>query len=462
MAESHSSHTQTNAQTQLINNMNEIKDRATPMLNDKVNEPISGEITPKLFNFNFHQCYDSTIDGQLEFFDVLNTSATIFLDKKAKILAWGTNIPRVETGVQLRMSTIPGMLYHVFVTGQLFLGNEVYLRIKNHNPVLYLNSDTTFKIGTDESKSFCFRALSHQTDLIMITPTDCFMPLAPFGFSLKYLTIIPDCFMCKGYIDGPTGLIGPVGSPGSRGNNGLIVQGPVGPDGPTGDQGETGPEGGEGPVGPVGPRGPIGPMGTPSSLTGPQGFAGPQGLTGFMGIIGSRGPEGPVGRVGATGPLGPANTVTGGTGLVGETGDIGLVGATGPTGPAVSDFELDQFTMDLMRGDPSPVAIVNVQYQRTGNMVTIDIPQFTAGSTGFIIPIVSDNSLPASIQPSTKNYILCTVIITGNEPPTPPTPTSCIIQIGPSLIIIYKGLVTQGFLGTDDVVFPRQSFTYFL
>jgi hypothetical protein len=439
-----------------------LTDRATPMLNDKINEPISGEITPKIFNFNFNKCYDSTMDGHLEFFDILNTYATVFLDKKSKTLAWGTNIPRVETGVQLRMSTIPGMIYHVFVTGQLFLGNEIFLRIKNHNPVLYLNSDATFKIGTDESKSFCFRALSHQTDLIMITPVDCSLPLAPFGFTLKYLTIIPDCFMCKGYIDGPTGLIGPAGEPGSRGKNGLIFIGPVGPAGPEGIIGESGTTGLDGPPGPPGPRGPIGLMGSPSLMTGPQGFPGPEGPTGFMGIIGSRGQEGQPGRVGTVGLQGAANIVIGATGATGSTGEIGFTGHTGDPGAIIADFEHASYTAELFRGNISPVAIIDIQNQRTGNMVTVDIPEFTAGSSGVSSPIVSDLSVPVSIQPSTKNYILCTVIVTGNEPPTPPNALSCIIQFGPSVIIIYKGLTTQSFLATDDILFPNQSFTYFL
>ena len=225
----------------------ECPDRATPMLNDKVNEAFSGDISPRLFNFNLNSCFDSTTDGHLEFIEVLTTDANIFLDKKAKTLAWGTKVPRVETGIQLRLSTVPGVVYHVFCTGQLFLGNKVFLRIKNRNPIIYLSQEVTWKIGNDESKSFCFRALSHQTDLIIFTPTDCVQPLAPFGFTLKYLSIIPDCIMCKGYIEGPTGLPGPAGPAGPEGNPGHSAKGTTGAIGSTGT---LGPSGSTGPLGP--------------------------------------------------------------------------------------------------------------------------------------------------------------------------------------------------------------------
>ncbi len=437
-----------------------LEDRATPMLNDKVNEPISGDISPKIFNFNFHKCYDSTLDGHLEFFDILNTYATIFLDKKAKTLAWGTNIPRVETGVQLRLSTIPGVIYHVFITGQLFLGNEICLRIKNHNPVLYLNSDSIFKIGADESKSFCFRALSHQTDLIMITPVDCAMPLAPFGFTLKYLTIIPDCFMCKGYVEGGTGIAGPPGEPGPLGKPGLLIPGPAGPEGPIGLTGPQGSLGLTGPIGSVGPRGPLGLTGNPSITPGPEGFEGDQGATGFMGIIGALGDQGFLGPVGPEGMIGEANTTVGPTGPTGPTGITGPTGGTGPDGPLTTNAETGEFTVEFYRGEPDPVQIVNIQYQKLNNMVTISIPAFTAGPTGFGVPLLSTVILPVSIQPSVKNYILCTAILTTS--PNPPVPTSCLLQFGPGVLFIYRDLVTSGFSAVESIFFPSQSFTFIL
>ena len=121
-------------------------------------------------------------------------------------------------------------------------------------------------------------------------------------------------------------------------------------------------------------------------------------------------------------------------------------------------LNIQQFEVGL-----EPVAIVDIEYTRLGNQVTLLIPEFVAGPVGFFgIPIVSDTSLPLSIRPAIKNFVLGTVIVSQIFPPLPPTAQSCIIQIGPSVIIIYKGLTQGGYTATDTAVILAQSFTYLI
>jgi len=451
--------------------MSSCPDRATPMLDKAINKPYYGEANTRIFNFNTHQCYDSTIDGHLGYFDVLDCDTTIYVDNKAKTLAWGTNIPRKETGVQLRLSTIPGVVYHMFFTGQLTLGNQVFLRIKNRNPIIYLSSEITWKIGDQESKTACFRALSHQTDLIIFTDTDCVQDLAPFAFTVFHLTIIPECYMCKGYIEGPPGLAGPQGAPGVSGTPGITFTGPSGPIGPSGIEGPTGSTGPQGALGLTGPQGPVGPVGVQGIQPGPDGSQGPTGPYGFFGAVGALGPTGAQGSVGPIGT--PAPGVGLGPGPDGETGDpgpMGDLGHIGPTGPTNSGtITSGSFMIAFRRDVPGPpqpaLGVTTVFYEKIGSEVTLKVCEFTVGAGGASSPISSDSFSSVAdpfvaaggIGPSAGPRIYPVNIILNG------TPTLIMFTItgGVGSFIFYRTLSqVASFLNTDVVEFPSVSLTY--
>tara|TARA_R100001163_G_scaffold65354_1_gene62239 strand:+ start:1881 stop:3215 length:1335 start_codon:yes stop_codon:yes gene_type:complete len=439
---------------------NNCPDRATPMLNEKVNQPTSGDITPRIFNFNFEQCYDSNQDGHLEFFEVLDTNSTIYLDKKSKTLAWGTNIPRVQTGIQLRMSTIPGQIYHLFCTAQLFLGNKIFMRVKNRNPVLFLSRAVTWKIGDSQTETVCFRALSHETNLIFITDVDCVVSLAPFGHTLTNLTIIPDCYMCKGYIEGPTGLPGPQGAIGVQGEMGTAETGPVGPIGPLGPVGAVGMTGPQGPDGEAGEIGPIGVQGEVGTALGPQGDVGIIGASGINGFIGPPGERGDVGEQGPQGVPGVDNGFTGGIGPTGDMGFTGMAGSIGPMGPLGGDSESGSFVLGFNRGGPIS-AFVDIQYRIIGRVCTLFLPEFIQGAQLFSGPINSE-VMPMQVRPTNTINLTTIIIFTQANPPLPPTARLVPVQITPGIIIIFRDFTYNSFNNFDDVEIPTTTLTYYL
>lgn len=451
-------------------------DRATPMLDQAINKPYYGDANTRIFNFNTYQCYDSSLDGHLSYFDVLDCDATIYVDKKAKTLAWGTNIPRKETGVQLRLSTIPGVVYHIFFTGQLTMGNQVFMRIKNRNPILYLTREVTWKIGDQETESVCFRALSHQTDLIMFTDKDCVQDLAPFAFTIFHLNIIPECFMCKGYVEGPPGLSGPQGEPGVVGQPGITFTGPSGPTGPSGVEGPTGSLGPQGSDGPIGPIGPIGPPGVQGQQQGNQGPVGRTGQFGFGGQIGALGPTGVQGGIGPRGnpadgmALGPGpDGVTGPTGPQGDPGDIG------PTGPANGgEVSSGSFVIEFVRNPPGPppdppepvLVTTSIEYDQIGNQVTITILGFVVGAGGLDNVPITGFPIVAGIIPGGGPRILNPIITISDTriiPSDPPTSETRLIHGSLSAdLALYQNLAGDTFRDYHNIEFPTQTFSYII
>lgn len=430
-------------------------DLVTKTISNLVVKSISGDPDDKIFNFNLHECFN--LHQHLTYIDRLTKDVHLVLDEMNGTLAWGTNVPRKETGIILRMETIPSLIYHLFIKGKTIYGTQVMMRIRNHLPEIYLSPELVWKIGAEETKTVCFRALSHQTDLIMFTDTDCALPLVPFAYTMTMLNIIPDCIICKGFIEGPTGPGGNQGPVGLTGPDGFIgatgVEGPTGPDGVDGPVGSAGPQGSTGPIGPIGA---FGPFGEPGSDLGPTGAQGRTGPFGFMGAIGSMGTSGDAGLVGPPGAAGFSGTA-GFPGNQGSTGAQGPVGIIGPQGAFGVDPVNGSYISSWNRGGPA-LAITTITYQIIGNQVTLTVPEFTAGATLLNSPINGSSNLPAEIQTGGSDFVFfpMLVLIDGS-------PTMVSFRVGPIQLIIFGALDAGGlFANTVNVDIPTQSFTYYI
>lgn len=373
----------------------------------------------KIFNFNLHECFE--LKKHLTFIGPLTDDVQLVLDIQNGTVGWSVNKPFVVTGIILKMETIPSAIYHVFITARTLFGSKIMMRIRNHEPEMFLTSQTTWKIGTEETHSVCFRALSNQTELIIFNDIDGDIPLNPFAFTMNNLTIIPDCFMCQGYMTGPTGITGPTGPIGPTGPHGLEFPGPTGP------TGQTGPTG----IGQIGPQGLIGNQG-------PQGFNGPMGLS--SNIIGTQGPQGLDGFIGMGGAIGN-------NGMLGFTGNQGMPGYSGNGGG---------FYMNWTRGNAAVVATTLITYRKVGDRVTLNIPTFVVNAGGINSTLNSTNNFPLIIRTSISDFYYLTGIAVINS-----VATTVLYKIGPNSITIYKTLDSTSFyLNTDDITIPSQSFTY--
>lgn len=384
----------------------------------------------KLFNFNLHECFE--LKHHLTFFNQLTDTTQLVLDIPNGTLGWSTNSNNTNlNGIILQMETIPSFVYHVFITGRTLFGSKIIMRISNHTPELYLTSPSIWKIGTEETHSVCFRALSNRTDLILFTdPSFAFdkqllsnhcYPLNPFAFTMNNLTIIPDNFMCQGYMTGPTGATGPTGPIGPTGPDGLNFPGPTGTTGPTGPLG-IGNQGVQGAEGNRGLQGFNGSIGAVSTITGPQGL---QGLLGFNGISGA-------------------------------IGNLGLVGYDGYQGPTGYDGIEGSFNVNWTRGDDTVIATTLLSYKKVGLQVTLTIPTFTSNPVISNGTLNSSNNFPTPIRTNISLffYVLGIAIINS-------VATTMLFKIGPDSIIIYKTLEsTSYFVSSDTIVIPTQSFTY--
>ena len=410
--------------------------------------------TYKLFNFNVYPCY--SLSSHPHCLEVLHSDPQVtHADQKIAFKHFNTN---TRGGLILRMQTIPSTVYHLFLNGQLVNGDQINFRVFNPHPTINLSPEVTIKIGEQDSRSICFRALSAKTNLIISTPKSC-LDFAPYSFILHSLEIIPDCLICKGIIEGPTGPIGFQGNPGvqlpaaATGFNGVT--------GGIGSIGSTGPSGATGPAGNLGFLGPFGPPSDPSALvgnTGPVGFTGSGGAIGSVGPVGS---AGPVGTPGGAGTVGPAGS-TGSDGPVGSPGDTGITGPQGDNGVLVNTT-LGTFTGTWSRSGESPAG-ATFNWERVGNRVTLNMSAFSSVPSGgevFVSPLFlvvdsGDFLLPPEIRPAAGNqgFFSIPIIVNGS-------PQEAIIQIGPGNLILYNSPINPSFAPSDVVDVPELTKTYY-
>jgi len=389
----------------------------TRLITETATRSVSENPDDRIFNFNLNECFE--LKHNMRFFTPLTNDAELIYDHQNSTLAWSTNVPLAETGIILRMETIPSSVYHVFIKASTLLGPKLIMRVRNRTPELNLTTESVWKIGTEETHSVCFRALTNETDLVIINEVDCCLPVVPFAFIMNNLTIIPDCFMCQGFLLGPTGPTGFTG------------QSPFGPSGPQGLEG---------------PQGPLG--------TGDQGFIGFQGFTGATGnkgirgttstITGSQGAQGAIGFAGISGAIG-AN------GVDGFQGSQGLQGYSGTQGTFVVSWTVGSNTS-------VPVATSNITYEKIGLSVTLTVPTFIVGMLGTNSALNGSMNFPSEIRTTTNKFMYLPGLIYVNA-----TAMSNTFQLGPNRIIIYKTLdPTSFFSGTDYINIPTQTFTYYL
>lgn len=430
-------------------------DPVSTAINKLAQESVSALPDDCLFNFCLDECF--YLNQNLSLFKPITDDVKIAIDHNNGTIAWGTNFPRRLTGVILRLQVIPSLIYHLFIDAKVLLGTEVKMFIRNHLPEVNLSQEQVWKIGNLESKSVCFRALTHQVDILFLTVVDCVLPLVPFAHVISSLTIIPDTKFCPGYFNGQTGLTGFTGINGVNGEAGLI--GEIGLAGDQGPEGATGLIGSDGSIGSVGSQGSqgfigsVGFVGDQTGATGFQGITGPFGLMGAMGSVGFQGVQGFGGVQGNQGEVGDLG-FQGPHGFQGNMGDMGDGGVTGPLGILVVN---DSFFTSWSRGGP-PLAFTLINYVRIGNRVTIQIPEFTAGASVSGSPLNASTSLPPDIQTGITDFFLFPIVV---EVDTVPTMVS--MRIGPVQMEIYSTLDTGGFFGeTQTVVVPAQTLTYLI
>jgi hypothetical protein len=398
-------------------------------------------INPTLvFNFNLNQVFNST--ENIVFFQPINAETQVLVNPNTGLVGFRYGNSKVPGGLILKMATIPGEIYHIFTTGQVIVGNTVQMKVRNPCPEIHLGCDVSWLIGAEEVRSICFQALGNLTDVIFTTDKQCFCNLAPYEYLIQNMTIIPDTYMCQGYIKGTTGPTGHVGATGVQGVQGVTT---------TGQQGF---------IGPPGPQGTVG-------------------SHGFQGTVGKSGNIGGIGAPGIMGAQGPRNFQAGPTGTIGIGGSIGTVGVVGPQGgvgpQGVQGVQAYRTTgnsinvitgstvLSWFRGGSSPVAInVLINYQQILNYVIIEIQQFVCiGSTVGGVPVSScltSESMPAAIRPTIGNesYFSCLITVNG-------VTINSVIQIGPAIMTIFSSLQLECDFAIDDVVFfPTQSFEYLL
>lgn len=388
-----------------------------------------------IYNFNLNEVFDLTQDYR--YFKPLTPETIVATDPDTGTVAFRYNNSKTPGGVILKMATIPGEVYHVFLTGQLNIGNVVGMIIKNQCPEINLAQTKIWHIGCQEVQTACFTPISHQTDLILTTDTQCFCNYAPYEFYILGLSIIPDTLMCQGYILGTQGQQGTQGIQGTQGLQGtqsaVGQQGSQGLPGPQGSKGSQGPQGIKGSTGIIGQFGPTGTAGTQNPIAGPQGIAGDTGI------------QGPMGQLGTVGPIGSQ-------GLQGFQGNPGYVLDT-------NVFIGSTFYSSWTRGTAAQVAInVPINYQITAQSTTLKIGQFVSTGSGFVTSCLSSDTLPSPIRtsPSRETTLPCLIIVNGIS-------KKSAIQLGPVTITIYSDeQLSCGFLFNDIVFFPEQTFTYLI
>lgn len=413
--------------------------------------------TKLLFNFNTHHCY--TLPEHFMYWEPCNDQTELILDEGK--VGFSYDESREAGGIVLKMQTIPSEVYHLFLTGQVINGDKVIMRVMNPEPEINLSPEIVWKIGGPETRSVCFRALSSKTNLVIKTNVECDLDFAPYCFIVHALEIIPDCLICKGYIEGPQGITGAQGPPGAPGiSPSPGPQGIEGTAGPTGSTGMIGPSGPIGSQGPTGLSGGIGTVGAPNDQPGPQGpigSPGDQGIVGSIGPLGPQGAPGPQRSIGAVGSQGPQ-------GLDGPDGPIGLEGVQGSQGPAgspglvVGDNVTTGSFFGLWTRNGLDVVGILFEWQRTEQVVTLLSPGFTSFPIGVIVSPLPLNAGPLPVEIQTlvfqESWFPITINLNGSDIETA-------IKIGgPSAITIYRSLAFDGFLGTDTVIVPSISLTY--
>ena len=383
-----------------------------------------------IFNFNIFACFK--LSEHMSFILPQSKNTELLLDMNQGIVAFKHHDSRNAGGIILRMGTIPSEIYHVFITGQLLLGDKTSMVIRNNSPVLNLAPTRLWQMGCEEVRTVCFTALGHRTDLLITTNVHCFSNTAPYEFIITQLDILPDSLMCQGFIKGITGNIGLTGAVGSIGSQGIDVVGSTGSTGSTA---------------PLGPQGLVGP-------------SGPPGLNGVIGSIGGIGPLGVPGTVrGETGVIGPAGS-GGGMGLMGVLGPTGFVGLTGSQGSAGFIVGQNVFSsaisLSWTRGTNVTVAFSILNINITGEIVTVRLNAFVSIGIAGVNACLQSISLPSQIRTAVNrdSYFPCILEVNGVS-------VESVINIGPSVIRIFSDVTLNClFLPTDVVLFATQVFTY--
>lgn len=419
-----------------------------------IEQALSGSENQLEFNFNIFDCYD--LHEHWNFWDKITDE--VQLTKNENRVSFRYDDRFKSSGIILRMTTIPSEIYHLFITGQVINGYQVFLRVRNRNPVLYLSPEITWKIGHEETRTACFRALSHHTDIIIFTDVNCSINLSPFVFTISSMHIIPDCLMSKGFISGPTGVVGTQGLQGAQGPSGGEIGGPQGVTGMTGSQGAIGNQGSVGDVGSQGDQGALGLVGEASMTLGFQGLQGAQGESGIIGPLGPMGPQGFQGLAGFMGIMGDMGFM-GNVGMQGFMGFPGPMGPQGVTGPQAfidgGNVNRGGEFISFSRGITPVVASVFIYYQITGDSVTVRIPPFITGPSTPAAALTALISAPLNTSVGKQVRYPVTISVDGVE-------RTVAMDIGPGAINIYADISgLAGVFGALQTIETRNmTFTY--
>lgn len=388
-----------------------------------------------IFNFNLIPSF--TLSEHMNYFRPLSDT-DLFVDPIHNLLSFQYCKARTSGGIKIKLATIPSEIYHIYVTGQLIIGDYVHMTIENHGPIINLDKPKKWKMGSNEVKTLCFTALTHQTILSFTTNKSCFIDNSPYEFLLSQLDIIPDTLSCQGYIKGttgPTGITGPIGIIGPIGNEVIGNIGPIGITGPQGDKGEEGSTGSEGLIGGVGSIGGIGPDGMQSSVRGPAGDPGIQGV------------------MGAIGPIG----------FEGISGSKGIQGNQGIPAYRIGDnVIIDQFQLFWTRGGPI-IGINTATFEKISNLIILRLSGFACvGSIGFDFSCLNSTSLDNTIRTlEFRNSYFPAIVQVGTTVDNLVT-RNVTIEIGPAIIIIYSDINQNCEFDKSQIVFfPEQTFIYY-
>lgn len=396
---------------------------------------MSCEMICPIFNFNVYDCYN--LEDNMNYVRPMSDT-NLYLDPNNGIISFKYCKPRTIGGIKIKLGTIPGEIYHVYATGQLILGDGVSMSIENHEPIINLAKPQKWNMGYEEVKTMTFTALTHQLYLTITTPKSCYIDNSPYEFVLSYLYIIPQSLSCQGFIKGITGTtgdIGPIGYTGYTGETVIGETGIIGEIGPNGDKGMIGITGETGFIGRIGSIGGIGLLGVQSEL---RGYTGDQGVPGMQGAIG----------------------------LMGFQGIIGVQGTQGPQGMAAyrlnDNVIINQFQLKWTRGGPV-IGINTITYEKVNNMIMMRMSGFaTVGSSGFNLSALNSTSIPNIIRTlEFRNSLFPAIIQIGPDQNNLIT-KNVIIEIGPTIIIIYSDLnKNTNFDKSEVVFFPEQTFIYY-
>ena len=94
--------------------------------------------TAPIFNFNENDTFELTNDEDILYFRPLTPDTQLILNQVNNTVAFHYNNSRTPGGIFVRLGTIPSEVYHIFITGQTIIGNEIDMWVQNNCPELNL------------------------------------------------------------------------------------------------------------------------------------------------------------------------------------------------------------------------------------------------------------------------------------------------------------------------------------